>query len=105
MRRSVVLALNLPARDDPLRCIAVVGVTSDGGEYHPADTAKYPRDQFIAMPHDAEGESRTSFHLPCAANAEWVQRFRRDQLAPQVEGRLTDDEVDALIEAVRRWKP
>src|SRR5206468_9329013 len=61
MRRAIVLHTNLPAADDPARCILVVGVTSDNREFDPAERHRYPPELFIPMPFAAGGTWESSF--------------------------------------------
>ena len=96
MRRSIVLHTNTPTQDNPSRCILVVGVTTDNDKYDPVDRTNYPPDLFIQMPHSEDGKCPSSFTSPCAAKANWVQRFVVTQLGPVV-GYLDDALLDDLI--------
>ena len=103
-RRSIVLNPNLPDQDNPERRILVVGVLSDNEGYDPNDHVKYPPDLFFAMPYAADGTCPTSFTVPCAAKADWVQRFTREQLEERIEGVLSDNEVDELIKKISAYQ-
>jgi hypothetical protein len=74
----------------------VVGVTTDHDKYDPIDQIKYPPSVFIQMPHSEHGKCPSSFTSPCAAKANWVQRFKRTELGAIV-GELEAAEVNALI--------
>lgn len=96
-RRSVVLAVDFADANDPLRRILVVGVTSDNGRYNADDVATYPPLMFVEMPFHPDGRCKSSFNRPCAAKADWIEAFRRDELEDRRSGYLTTAEVDALI--------
>jgi hypothetical protein len=93
-RRCVVIA---PPSKDPTEPIWVVGVTSDGGDYDPSDQHRYHPALFIPMPHAEDGSCRTTFTIPCAAKATWVQHFDRTELEI-TRGCLEGDDLQELLD-------
>ena len=80
----------------PRRRFLVAGVTCDGGEYDPTNSSKYPPSAYIPIPYAADGSCPTTFHLPSAAYAEFVQGFFEDELEP-TEGLLDTEHFDDLV--------
>jgi hypothetical protein len=95
-RRCVVLVELPPVPPSSLKKYVVVGVTCDGGEYDPHDTAKYPPDQYIAIPHAEDGSCPTCFRLPSAAYVEFIEQFNENELEVS-EGYLEQRQFDELV--------
>ena len=93
-RPSIVL-MESPADHNRL---IVVGITTDGGRYDPADTRRYPPDAYLSVPSAKDGSASTGLHRTSAAYAGFVQDFDRSEL----EG--TGGSVDgAFLDSLIRW--
>ena len=98
-RPSVVL------QEVPPSSILVVGITSDGGEYDPANSRKYPPDKYIQIPHSADGSSTTGLFRASAAYADWVQIFDKPAVVATggfLDKHLLDDLITKLQNYVRK---
>jgi len=94
-RRPCVVLMATPAVEDHF---IVIGITSDGGNYDPADTRGYPPDLYFPIPSSPDGSSATGLLRRCAAYAEFVQDFARSEMAG------TAGFVDAtVLNALTAW--
>jgi hypothetical protein len=101
-RRSVVL-MELPAEPAATaRRFLVAGVTCDGGEYDPRDSKKYPPSTYFPIPHASDGSSPTTFRLPSAVYAEFVEGFFEHELEA-TEGFLEAPLLDDLIVKLKAY--
>jgi len=93
--RPCVVLMEKPGAPDRL---IVIGITSDGGNYDPADSRRYPPDRYFTIPSAADGSVSTGLHRRCAVYAEFVQDFARSQLTG------TGGFIDAeLLESLMAW--
>ena len=99
-RRSVVV---FDPRRDPNGYVWVVGVTSDGGEYDPANRARYDPGLYFPMPYAKDGSSPTTFTIPCAAKMTWVQSFAPDKVEA-TNGFLPPEELAALVAHLKAFR-
>ena len=77
-------------------------VTYDGGEYDPADSKKYPPSTYFPIPHAADGSSPTTFRLPSAVYAEFVEGFFEHELEA-TDGFLDAPLLDDLIAKLKAY--
>lgn len=89
-------------REMPPSGVLVVGITSDGGEYDPANTRKYPPDEYIQVPHAEGGSSTTGLFRASAAYADWVQIFDKSAVVA-TGGFLQDHLLDELITKLQNY--
>jgi len=80
----------------------VAGVTCDGGEYNPANVKKYPPSMYFPIPHAEDGSSPTTFRLPSAVYAEFIESFFEHELEA-TEGFLDAPLLDALIVKLKTY--
>jgi hypothetical protein len=98
----VLTGLDPDAAAPSERRFLVVGVTSDGGDYDPANTKKYPPDEYIEIPHASDGSCETGLWLPSAAYVGFVDSFA-EKLLQATEGYLKPHLLDALIKKLQAY--
>ena len=102
--RPCVVITELPGDNAaPLeRRFLVEGITSDGGQYDPANIKKYPPDQYIQIPHAADGSCATGLRLPSAAYVGFITPFS-EKLLEATEGYLEPQLLDELIKKLQAY--
>jgi hypothetical protein len=82
---------------DLLAPIDVIGITTDDEQYDPNDQVRYHPKLYKAMPFNPDGSHQSKLTSPCAAKANWYEKFPRNKLR-HLGGLLPANELDELLE-------